>query len=96
MRYSTEDFEASKFLGNAVGKNNPFMRAMACMALEEREIYSYLEVAELWANMTKEEEKEFKKVKKTMQLIGQAKFQMDIVSHLSMKADVDEGFADAH
>jgi oligoribonuclease (3'-5' exoribonuclease) len=97
MKYSNDDFEASKFLGNAVGKNNPFMRKIACMGQEWRDISALLEVIKIWMpEMTKQEKDEFKKIEQTSETLGQADFKMDIVSHLSMKANADEGFADAH
>jgi hypothetical protein len=97
MKYSNDNFEASKFLGNAVGKNNPFMRKIACMNLEWREIAAYLEVLKIWLpTMSKQEKEDFKKLETTIEKIGQAAFNMDIVSHLSMKANADEVIADAH
>lgn len=96
MKYSTDNFEASKFLGNAVGKNNPFLRKIACMNIEWREIQAYIEILKIWIpSMSKQDKEDFKKLQLTVEKIGQANFQMDIVSHLSMKANCDEGFADA-
>jgi dissimilatory sulfite reductase (desulfoviridin) alpha/beta subunit len=97
MKYSNDNFEASKFLGNAVGKNNPFMRKIACMGQEWRDITALLDVLKIWApEMTKQEKEDFKKLSDTVEKIGQADFKMDIVSHLSMKANADEVIADAH
>lgn len=101
MRYSTDDFEASKFLGNAVGKTNPFMRKIACMGNEMREIAGYLEALDIALTLkttppTKEQKKKLQTVSKIVVALGQSTFNMDIVSHLSMKATVDEGCADAH
>ena len=41
-------------------------------------------------------QEKLKLLEKVIIALGQAEFKMDIVSHLSMKADVDEGMADAH
>lgn len=97
MVYTNDEFEASKFLGNAVGRKNPFMRKIACMDTEWREISALLEVAKLFGKdeMTKQDQEDLKKLDKTVTWIGQALFKMDIVSHLSMKADADEEVADA-
>lgn len=97
MRYSQDEFEASKFLGNAVGKNNPFMRKIACMNEEFREIAGYLEAINILGKekLTKPQKEKLAKIDKVIIALGQAGFKMDIVSHLSMKADADEGIADA-
>lgn len=102
MKYSTDDFEASKFLGNAVGKTNPFMRKIACMGNEYREIAGYLEALNIALKTlattppTKEQAKLLKAIDEIVIKLGQSTFKMDIVSHLSMKANADEGVADAH
>lgn len=100
-RYSADEFEASKFLGNAVGRKNPFMRKIACMGAEERELCGYLEAINILANLsptkpTKEQQKTLDSVFKIMQAIGQSKFGMDIISHLSMKTESEEKTANAH
>lgn len=72
------------------------MRKIACMSQEWREIMAYLEVIKIFSpDLSKEEKAELKKIDDTVTKIGQATFTMDIVSHLSMKANVDEGYADA-
>lgn len=103
MRYSNEDFEASKFLGHAVGKKNKFMRDIACMGTEERELAGYIEATRiLIKNAPKEEQpsKEETKVLDVMftvvQAIGQGKFNQDIVTHLSMKTEAEEATHSAH
>lgn len=98
MRYSKDEFEASKFLGNAVGRNNPFMRKIACMGDEHRELASYLEAINILGKdrLTKQQKEKLKLLEKIVIALGQAEFKMDIVSHLSMKANVDEDIADAH
>jgi hypothetical protein len=94
MKYSLDDFEVSKFLGNAVGRNNPFMRFIACMSEDWREIAGYLEALKI-IEPDLAKDKEFKQVEKVVQRLGQSTFKMDIVSHLSMKANSDEAIADA-
>jgi hypothetical protein len=97
MRYSADDFDAAKFLGNAVGKNNPFMRKIACMNEEYREIAGFLEALSILSKdkLTKQQKEKLKLIDKVIVALGQANFKMDIVSHLSMKANADEGIADA-
>lgn len=92
MKYSSVDFEASKFLGNAVGRTNPFMREIACMSSEYRELYGFLQVIEDIGKgeLTPEDKTQLKMLKGAIQKLGQSGFTMDIVSHLSMKANVDE------
>lgn len=98
MRYSQDEFEASKFLGNAVGRNNPFMRKIACMGEEHRKLASYIEALNIIGKkrLTKKQKEQLKLIENIIIALGQAEFKMDIVSHLSMKANVDEDIADAH
>jgi hypothetical protein len=101
MRYGADEFEASKFLGNAVGRKNPFMRKIACMGPQEREIAGYLEAMNQLLKIspkqpTKEQRKQLDTLFTVIQVIGQSKFSMDIISHLSMKTEEEVKIADAH
>lgn len=100
-RYNGEDFEVSKFLGNAVGAKNPFMRSIACMAEEEREICAYIEALKKITTLSpnkpsKEQTAILDKISEVIQVIGQGKFKQDIVTHLSMKATNTVRRSDAH
>lgn len=100
-RYTAEDFEASKFLGNAVGNANPFMRKIACMGDEYRELAGYLEaVNKILAldpkALTPQQKKLLETVFAIVQALGQSVFKMDIVSHLSMKIKSEGKISDAH
>lgn len=95
MKYGLEDFEVSKFLGNAVGRKHPFLRSIACMSDEWREIAGYLEALKV-LDAKLEKDQEFKQVVKVVERLGQSTFKMDIVSHLSMKVNSDEQVANAH
>lgn len=94
MKYGLEDFEASKFLGNAVGRKNPFLRQIACMGDQWREIAGYLEALKV-IDPSLAKDKEFADVVKVVEFLGQSTFKMDIVSHLSMKVSGKERIADA-
>ncbi len=94
MKYQLDDFEVSKFLGNAVGRKHPFLRSIACMSDEWREIAGYLEALKIMEPALSKD-KEFKQVTDVVQRLGESTFKMDIVSHLSMKVNSDEKIADA-
>lgn len=70
------------------------MRSIACMSEDWREIAGYLEALKV-IDPKLEKDSEFNQVVKVVQRLGQANFKMDIVSHLSMKANNDEALADA-
>lgn len=77
------------------------MRKIACMGTEYREIAGYLEALNIALTLaktqpTKEQKNALKVVEKMIVALGQSTFNMDIVSHLSMKANCDESYADAH
>ena len=90
MKFSRDQFEVTEYLANMVGqqKENRFMREISCMSQEWRLIRSYLEIARELAlkdGLTKEEEEDFKQLNFIAEKIGQAEWQMDIISHLAMK-----------
>jgi len=92
MPYSSSQFEVTNYLGNMIGRNHPYMKAIACMSQDWRLTRSYLEVIKI---LTKYQEKNKKKPLTSTdkiqlmcdisEAIGQADWQMDVVSHLAMK-----------
>lgn len=89
MPFNRDQFEVTQYLGTKVGKQNPFMREIACMDSEWREIRSYLEMIEIIdkyeLELPERDKKDFKMLKEMCTIIGQAKFKMDVVTHLAMK-----------
>lgn len=77
------------------------MRKIACMGNDYREIAGYLEAVNIAMKLskkplTKEQKQALKIVDDIVVKLGQSTFNMDIVSHLSMKANADESIAEAH
>lgn len=89
MPFNRDQFEVTQYLGTKVGKANPFMRDISCMDNEWREIRAYLEVVEVIdkyePELTEQDKKDLKLLKEICEKIGQAKFKMDVVTHLAMK-----------
>lgn len=88
MKFSKDQFEVTQYLGNQVGQANKFMRSISCMSQEWRLIRSYLEIVDILSledGQSKQDEKDIKLLKDITEKIGQADWQMDIISHLSMK-----------
>ena len=87
-KFSREQFEVTQYLGNQVGQANKFMRDISCMSQEWRLIRSYLEIVKnisLKEGLKKQDEEDLKTLTDIAEKIGQADWQMDIISHLSMK-----------
>lgn len=96
--YGFDEFEVSKFLGGVVGAQYPELKDMACMSEDYREIYGYMLALEKLGglkDLSKDEKKEWKALKKTIQIIGNSQFKQDVISHLSMKANIVEAEVDA-
>lgn len=92
MPYSNSQFEVTNFLGNILGKKHPYMKAIACMSQEWRLTRGYLEVAKIlqkYDKMNREAaltaEQKLTMMCEISEVIGQADWQMDVVSHLAMK-----------
>lgn len=90
MPLSQERFEVEHYLGNMIGKKDAYLKSIACMSNDFREIRSYLELLKIFEplkkrKMTKQEKAKLKIVCEAVERMGQATFQMDVVSHLAMK-----------
>ena len=90
MPFSRERFEVTQYLGNIIGKKDRFLKAIALMDSEFRELRAYLEVIDIIAPLeptplSDEEKQELTVLKEIIERIGQSKFNMDVVSHLAMK-----------
>lgn len=90
MPFSREQFEVTQYLGNMIGKKDKFLNSIACMSKDWRLIRSYLELLNILEPLqskalTKEQQKKLAVIKEAIERIGQADWQMDVVSHLSMK-----------
>ena len=90
MPFSRERFEVTQYLGNLVGSKDPFLCKIALMETEFRELRAYLEVIDIIqplapVPMTKDQQAKLEIIKKVIVRIGQARFNMDVVSHLAMK-----------
>lgn len=90
MPLSHERFEVEHYLGNMIGKKDPYLKAIACMSKDWREIRSYLELLFILdklkkTKLTKEQKNKLKIICEAVERLGQAPFQMDVVSHLAMK-----------
>ena len=90
MPFSRERFEVTQYLGNQVGKKDKFLNTIALMETEWRELRAFLEVIDIIQPLndkvlTSEEKTQLKIVKEIVERIGQANFNMDVVSHLAMK-----------
>lgn len=86
-KFSHDQFEVTQYLGNQVGMNNKFMKEISCMSQKYRVIYGCLEIIGLLdKNMSKQDSEDVKTCKEIIQKLGQSDWQMDIISHLSMKA----------
>ena len=96
MPYSNSQFEVTNYLGNILGKKHPYMKAIACMSQEWRLTRSYLEVVRLLKTYSEKnnksalgQEDKIKLMCEISESIGQADWQMDVVSHLAMKIGRD-------
>lgn len=98
MRVSKEDFEATKFLGGVVGAKYPFLKRIAMLDAEERELSAYVECLKIliknWELLEKKTEsldpKEFelfiaKIIEPIIERLGEAKYRMGEISHLACK-----------
>ncbi|MCJ7425115.1 hypothetical protein MUP01_12745 [Candidatus Bathyarchaeota archaeon] len=85
-RFSRQTFEITCYLGSLVGKDNPFMRDIACMTPEWREIMALLEILKkLWPEDKALQEDIEKVLKPVCQYMGQAEWNPDVITHLAMK-----------
>lgn len=91
MRVSQEDFEATKFLGGVVGAKYPFLKQLAMVNKEERELIGYIECLKIIVKNGKTLESEdldkimSKVFVPILEAIGQSKFIMGEISHLACK-----------
>ena len=92
MKFSRDQFEVTQYLGNMIGRNDDFMKSIACMSQKWRLIRAYLEVPNivdeakiLDTKLSKEDKQLLSIINEIVERIGQADWQMDVVSHLSMK-----------
>ena len=92
VRFSRDQFEVTQYLGNMIGRKDKFMQSIACMSQKWRQIRSYLEIPSIVdkakvfdVELTKEEKELLEITCKIVERLGQADWQMDVVSHLSMK-----------
>ena len=96
MPYSNSQFEVTNYLGNIIGKKHPYMKTIACMSQEWRLTRSYLQVVVILKKFQKKQEKsslssddKIVMMCEISEVIGQADWQMDVVSHLAMKIGKD-------
>ena len=73
-----------------VGKKDKFLNAIALMSIEWRETRACLEVINIadtlrTEGLKAEQKKKLDVIKAIVERMGQANFQMDVVSHLAMK-----------
>ena len=95
MKLSKEDFEATKFLGGVVGAKFPFLKRIAMLNQEERELIGLVECFKLIVKNekllekldTEEELLKFldKVVSPMLERIGETRYKMGEISHLSCR-----------
>jgi len=98
VKISQEDFEATNFLAGIVGAHHPYLKRLAMVSQEERELMSYVECAKIMIQekevlealgdgITDKEMLEFleKIVNPLLEKLGLAKFKMGEISHLACK-----------
>lgn len=99
MRVSKEDFEATKFLGGVVGAKHPFLKRIAMVSQEERELIGYAECLKIIIknqkliekldneNLQDKDLEQFltKIFEPLLEKIGESKFKMGEISHLACK-----------
>jgi len=93
-RFSRQTFEITCYLGSLVGKDNPFMRDIACMTPEWREIMGLLEILKKLCSDDKALQEDIEKILKPVcQYMGQAEWNPDVITHLAMKlGDLSQTF----
>ena len=96
MPYSSDQFQVTNFLGNILGKKHPYLKAIACMSQDWRITRGYLEVINILKKysdkndkMALSEHQMLSMMCEISEAIGQADWQMDVISHLSMKIGKD-------
>ena len=90
-----EMFHVRKWLGQEIAKKVPFLQETACMNLEEREKYAVLMIIEIWTSNMSEKTKEiFKKLKKTFEILGYAKWMRTEFTHLALKKGLETSSED--
>lgn len=92
MPYSNGQFEVTNYLGNMIGKKDKFLNSIACMSKEWRLTRGFLEVIKILQKYEEIDKKNpltdtqlIEMVCELTEKIGQSDWQMDVVSHLSMK-----------
>src|SRR5512139_1588096 len=98
-KFSREQYEVTQYLANLVGRSkaNRFMRDISCMSQEWRQVSGLIEIAKrlsLKDGLTKQEENDLDQLKEVSEILGQAEWSMDIISHLAMKAGKVESRGD--
>lgn len=79
-------FHYRKWLGQEIAQKVPFLQETACMNLDERQKYAVLKIIEIWhPKMSKEVKEIFDKIKKTIEILGYAKWMRTEFTHLALK-----------
>lgn len=95
-KFSKESFEVTQWLGARVGKDNPFMRKIACMTPEWRELMALLEILKITCSDDKQLIKDIDEILTPIcEKMGQAEWNPDVITHLSMKLGNEEDSYDA-
>ena len=102
MRFSKEDYEATKFLGGTAGAKFPHLRKIAMVRQEERELIGAIRISLVLIKENKfienfPEEPKLEDLKKYYNKIlipmltayGEACFKQSEITHLSMKIGSD-------
>jgi hypothetical protein len=93
-RFSREQFEVTYYLGAQVGQAIPFMKEIACMPVEWREIIALLDILKIVKPDDKALQTDIEKILKPIcERIGWANWNPDIITHLAMRlGDVSEEY----
>lgn len=74
------------YLGEVIASENPFFGKVSCLNYEEAELYAYLEMVKILAPGKIQLHKQLDKMQRLIQVLGEAKWKRDILTHLSARA----------
>lgn len=90
---SKELFAWSSYLGNLVGDNFPILQETACMSIEYRRLYSYVEIIKRIAS--KKDQKQLSEIQEYIKILGQSEWEKDTLTDMALRLGTKTKFHSA-